>query len=407
MKKLSIIIKSCFCLILLGVILFLPAYAQGEPISSKLPSIIGIACGGGTEGMGPNSYLTVMEKWLGVPARTVPSDSRPSNITTIKEGRAVIINDWKDSNAAIANEGRLTYASLSWGPQKTVFLWHSSDVPFGIMVRGDSPMKTLTAEEIKGKRLAYYKGSPMVMTGIKACLAFAGLTMDDVKVVEFGGYAHCARAVSEKRADMAFVSCLVGALSLELLEKPGGIRHLAMPLENKEAWERFSEIDPAGLPRLYGPEYGPEGQNTVIHSDIGVPVISYNAGIGTLLDVDEDIIYQLCRFYDQAYDEYVSLYKNNIQLAREKVIEQIRNCSIPYHPGAVKYFKEIGIWTDDDEKWNNERLAVFDLYEAAWDQAVAEAKKKNVKVYYTDEEWIKLWNTYLEKLPRFTSRKFD
>ena len=56
-------------------------------------------------------------------------------------------------------------------------------------------------EAQKGKKAAIYLTSPAWKLGLRACLAFGELTLDDVEIVEVGGYSQCARAVADGRAD--------------------------------------------------------------------------------------------------------------------------------------------------------------------------------------------------------------
>ena len=44
-----------------------------------------------------------------------------------------------------------------------------------------------TYEDLRGRRVAYIKGSPALNVNTEAYLAYAGLTWDDVEAVEFGG----------------------------------------------------------------------------------------------------------------------------------------------------------------------------------------------------------------------------
>ncbi len=34
----------------------------------------------------------------------------------------------------------------------------------------------------------------------------------------------------------------------------------------------------------------------------------------------------------------------------------VTGTTVPFHPGAVKYFKEAGLWTAEHEKWQKEQL---------------------------------------------------
>jgi hypothetical protein len=65
----------------------------------------------------------------------------------------------------------------------------------------------------------------------------------------------------------------------------------------------------------------------------------------------------------------------------------------PFHSGAVRYFKEIGIWKPDFEAANQKKLESRAAWKARWDkfledveqQERATKKKVNIK-----DEWTKI-----------------
>jgi hypothetical protein len=40
---------------------------------------------------------------------------------------------------------------------------------------------------------------------------------------------------------------------------------------------------------------------------------------------------------------------------------------VPYHPGAIRYFKEIGVWTEEAEALNQANLFRQAVLKRAWD----------------------------------------
>ena len=71
---------------------------------------------------------------------------------------------------------------------------------------------------------------------------------------------------------------------------------------------------------------------------------------------------------------------------------------VPYHPGAVRYFKEIGKWTDKAEAHNAKLIERQKVLKAAW----AEMTKKSIsdeKAY--SEAWLKL------RAEKLTAAGFD
>ena len=52
-----------------------------------------------------------------------------------------------------------------------------------------------------------------------------------------------------------------------------------------------------------------------------------------------------------------------------------------FHEGAIRYFKEQGLWTEEHQAWNEARQARLDALIAAWDKAVAEAEGQSDEAF--------------------------
>jgi hypothetical protein len=400
MKKVLLILLALVLALSLGIVgCAAPAEQEEEEEEEEefeFPDPLGVSVDElGTTGYAFTlAYTPVMEEHFGVTVRTLPSATKSASIQNIKDGRAYFIGGWNDINGVIANEGTGEYASPGWGPQKTVSIWYNNGTYYAWIVRGDSEIEAMTAEDLSGKRVAFYQGSPMYMSIFDASLAFAGLTRDDVELVEVGSYSAAARAIPEGKADIVQLATTSG-VTFEIAENPHGVRVIAFPTENEEGWNRFKEIAPLGAAAEC---------DMGIPAAIGVEVIIFDYQSATLLDVDDELIYRVAKFMDEAFDEYKDNHPNCINMAREKTAQYIERTALPFHPGAVRYFKEIGIWDEDDEEWNNERLGWFDLYEEAWQDALEEAAEQQITVDAENQEWLDLWASACEGLPRFLGR---
>ncbi|HSH48737.1 MAG TPA: C4-dicarboxylate ABC transporter substrate-binding protein, partial [Halomonas sp.] len=58
---------------------------------------------------------------------------------------------------------------------------------------------------------------------------------------------------------------------------------------------------------------------------------------------------------------------------------------IPFHPGAVRYMEEQGLWDEDMQAWNDQRMARLEALIAAWDETLEEGEGLD------DEEFAALW----------------
>ena len=61
----------------------------------------------------------------------------------------------------------------------------------------------------------------------------------------------------------------------------------------------------------------------------------------TSIDVPEDIVYAITKEVFENFDEFKKLHKAFSTLTKEKMLEGL---TAPLHPGAVKYYKEVGLY---------------------------------------------------------------
>ena len=85
---------------------------------------------------------------------------------------------------------------------------NNSDALLTIVTAKDANIKT--AADFKGKRVAWVVGAPSLNQNITALLAFAGLTWNDVKKVEFGGFGQAMDGIINNQVDAAFSSTISG-----------------------------------------------------------------------------------------------------------------------------------------------------------------------------------------------------
>ena len=52
---------------------------------------------------------------------------------------------------------------------------------------------------------------------------------------------------------------------------------------------------------------------------------------------------------------------------------QVFDWIVPYHDGAVRYFREIGVWTDDHEVHNQALIARQHVLAQAWERSTGSA----------------------------------
>jgi hypothetical protein len=165
----------------------------------------------------------------------------------------------------------------------------------------------------------------------------------------------------------------------ELASTARGIFFPPYPASDKEGWARLNEWAPMMYP-------GKEdiGAGLTPGQPVEIPFYKYPQII-TMAKQSEDEVYALVKAIDESY----SIYKDSLPLMSRWTIEASGKtpAGVPFHKGAVKYLREKGLWTEADEKWNNERVERLSAVINAWQTVSLEAKQKNIK----NEDFPKFW----------------
>lgn len=362
---------------------------------SDFPDIIGISTGAvGTGGHSSAvAYATIMEQYFDRPVRVLPANTTPICVSHILQNRTLFVGGGQCQNVVgDLLEAKEIFASPEWGPQEVAIMWYNYSGPFGLMTRGDLGVSTIA--ELKGKTVAVFYGMPAWNIGLEATLAFGGLSMEDVKVFDVGGYPQCGKAVAEGRADFTFFTP-ISSVVWEIAEGPHGIDWLPMPLDDEEGWAKYSALYPlnAGVINTFGHE-----------SAHGVPLANHAYPLWTHANVSTDVVYNIVKFFAENYDKYKDVHPLVEEMDLASFVEFKEVCGTPLHEGTVKYLREIGEWDEQDEQWHQEQWELVKKFKYAWSDALEEAAEKEIPVDPENKEWIELWNKHREKTGRFVRR---
>ncbi|MEX0738286.1 MAG: TAXI family TRAP transporter solute-binding subunit [Pseudohongiella sp.] len=280
----------------------------------------------------------ILQRQYGVNLRVVPGRNDVSRLATLNAGRVHMSAG--GSEAVYAQEGILNFASRIWGPQpiRAVLSNYSTSCSFSLATAADADIREV--EDIRGKRVTWVQGAPSLNNALTALLSYASLTWDDVEMVEVGGYNASIDAVINNRADVAGGACNSPPF-LRLETSPRGLY-----------WVEFSPDDAEAVTRVrnrlpwYVPHVATEGP--AIDEDEGINVFTSAYPLLVAMDdADANMVYGMTKVIALHYDEY----KNSAPGANGWRIhgQQLENAFIPYHEGAIRYFREIGIWTPEAE----------------------------------------------------------
>lgn len=299
----------------------------------------------------------ILQRQYGVNLRVVPGRNDVSRLATLNAGRVHMSAG--GSEAVYAQEGILNFASRIWGPQpiRAVLSNYSTSCSFSLATAADAEIREV--EDIRGKRVTFVQGAPSLNNALTALLAYANLTWDDVEMVEVGGYNASIDAVINNRADVAGGACNSPPF-LRLETSPRGLYWVEFSPDDAEAVKRVRDRLP-----WYVPHVATEGP--AIDEEVGINVFtSAYPLLVAMEDADADMVYGMTKVIALHYDEY----KNSAPGANGWRIhgQQLENAFIPYHEGAIRYFKEIGIWTPEAEANQQANLNRQQVLMQAWQE---------------------------------------
>ena len=335
-------------------LIFLPASVAQEVSFPK--TIAWSAYPTGTGGYSQAVAIgNILQRQYSANLRVIPGRNDVSRLATLRAGRVHFSAGGSES--VYAQEGILNFASKIWGPQpvRTMLSNYSDACSFTFATAADANIMSIA--DMRGKRMTFVQGAPSLNNATAALLSYANLTWDDVVPVEVGGYNASIDAVLNGRADAAGGACNSPPF-LRIEASPRGLRWPELPHADAEAVARVR----ARLP-WYVPHVAIEGPT--INAE-GIEVFSSAYPFLVALDSsDETLVYSMVKVMLEHFDEF----KGNAPGANGWAIDRQKfdQAFVPYHPGAIRYFKEIGIWSEAAERTHQANLQRQQVLQDAWD----------------------------------------
>lgn len=304
----------------------------------------------------------VLQNEYNINLRVIPGRNDVSRLAPLRADRVNFSAG--GSEAVYAQEGMLNFGSVDWGPQPLrIALWNISDgCSFTMATGADAGIETVA--DLEGKRVTWVQGAPSLNNATRALLAYGNLDWDDVEKVEVGGYSGSIEAVIDNRADAVGGSCN-SAPFMRIESSPRGLKFVTFPHDDEEAIERVR----AHLP-WYVPHVATDGPTIDENEGIEVFTSPYPM-LATMANQDESLVYNTTKAMHLHYDDYKDNAPGAIGWAMDR--QDLENAFVPYHDGAVRYFKEIGIWTDAAQENQERNLKRQDVLREAWDTYVEDA----------------------------------
>lgn len=304
---------------------------------------------------------SVLKNKYGVNLRVLPGKNDVSRLTPLLKGIAQFSATGSDS--IYAQEAVYTAGTRDWGPAPVRLLLHNvaDGCAAAMATAGDIGVKSI--KDLKGKRVAWIESAPALNKAVEAMLAHGGLTWDDVVKVPVGGFGASIDGIINGDLDAAN-SATFSTMMVKMEASPRGLTFPPQPHGDAEGWKRLNAVVPWYFRHVCkaGSAIPPEGVEGI---GTAYPILI------TTTTITEDVAYNMTKAMYEHFDDYKDSAPgaNGWHWDRQKLEEVF----LPFHDGAVRYYKEVGKWTEKAQANQDANLARQKVIQDAWKAYTASA----------------------------------
>lgn len=197
-----------------------------------------------------------------------------------------------------------------------------------IFVPVDSPVKNLP--DFRGKKVGVGAPASGNEVGAKITMEEYGLTYKDIKP-QWLSFAEQANAFKDRNLDVGFITAGVPTSAVMDLTTTVAVRFIPLTDEKLKSIE---SKHPAFFPNLL-PANTYRGQTADVKGMGSAGTITVHK------ETSDEVAYWLTKVIAEHYKELAEVHPAGSFYRLDRVYEGI---GIPFHPGAIKYLTEIGVW---------------------------------------------------------------
>ena len=196
-----------------------------------------------------------------------------------------------------------------------------------IAVSKDSGIKSIA--DFKGKRISVGDAGSGVEFNAKQIMEGYGLTFDDIKKSNLS-FKESAEGIQNGTLDGCFVTAGVPNAALQELAFTAGLT--LVPVDGdaaKKICEKYGYYTQTTIPG-----------GTYKGTDDDTPALAIKATLAVSSKLDDQTVYQMTKALFENLDELATAHAKGKEVSAKAAVTGV---SVPFHPGAKKYFKEIGL----------------------------------------------------------------
>ncbi len=320
-----------------------PPVATSSPVTTTVPKPLPKAISLTTWPAGTTSYVAglaiggVLQKYADIKVAVEPLASPLPGYSRMAKGEVELVT----SSAPFMYGTYTGTVNMPKNDQvRDIFFLYATN--YSIITRADTGIKKV--EDLKGRKVsAIYPAVPGVELLFRSLFKLYGMDFDkDITAVRHSTILEMYENLKERRVDATFGTVL--RINMEEQDRsPGGAYIVPIPRDKIVAAQKewpfyFPDIFPAGFPGAK--------QDT----------LSFFCGLGlnSGANISDDLIYTATKVALQHVDEIKPSHAELVDFSESNFAKYP---SIPFHNGAIKYYKERGFWTKELDDFQKRILA--------------------------------------------------
>jgi len=211
--------------------------------------------------------------------------------------------------------------------------------------------------------------------------------LDDVEVVVMPGWGQSMQAIINGQSDAAAGST-ISSIYNQIGASPRGLFHVTLPHSDEAAWARAKAVAPfwnkSVVEVAIRGEENTSGKMPFEGNNYPYPIFVGSEGM------DEGVAYSLTKAVMENYESYKDAGPG---MDGYQIKNQNFQWVFPYHPGAIRFYKEVGVWDGAAQSNQDANLNRLEVLATAW----ADFKSMTVSKADYETKWLEVRAAHLEK----------
>jgi len=296
---------------------------NGGEATDEKPKFISIVTGGtgGTYFPLGGAFAQIITDETGIQTNAETSGASAENMNTLKDGNAEIAFTQTDI-ASYASEGKLMFEGNAIDNVSAIGTLYPETIQ--IVTTAKSGIKSV--EDLKGKKVSVGAPGSGTAPNAEQILEVHGLTFDDIQKQDLS-FDESTAGIQDGTIDAAFVTSGTPTGAVEGLSATEDVVIVPIAQDKIDALiEKY---------QYYVQDEVPAGTYKLAEA---VPTVAVQAMLAVANDLSEDVVYNITKAIFENLDK--------VTHAKGKLIKAenaVKGTGIDLHPGAKKYFEELGI----------------------------------------------------------------